>query len=83
MEYIIVNVFSSAAQEQFDMRIPCDINVMAGAKMVAKAFSALCEEDYLPSRTSFLADRKTGRMLDPGKTFRECSVINGSHLLLI
>ncbi len=83
MEYVIVNIFLPAGDVQYDVRIPLDVNVHAGVKLIADAISRLCAESYLPSRSSFLAKRGNGTMLNPEKTFRECGIQYGSELILI
>lgn len=83
MEYVIVNIFLPAANLQYDVRIPLDVNVHTGVKLIADAISRLCAESYLPSGNSFLANRGNGSMLNPEKNFRECGIQNGSELILI
>ena len=83
MEYVIANIFLPAADVQYDVRIPLDVNVHTGVKLIADAISRLCTESYLPSKSSFLAKRGNGSMLNPEKTFRECGIQYGSELLLI
>lgn len=83
MERVIVEIFLPATGQEFDVRIPLDLNVKVLSDMISKALSTLSYSGYLPSRSSCLAWRKTGLLLDPSKTMRQCGVKNTSKLLII
>ena len=59
------------------------MNTLLAAHLTARALSSLSEDTYLPSRSSFFAQRETGALLDMRKTMAECDIKNGSQLLLI
>lgn len=83
MERVIVEVFLPASGKEYDVRFPLDLNVGTVSGMISKALADLSDGAYLPSRSSCLAWRDTGALLDVTKTMRQCSVQNTSRLILI
>ncbi len=83
MQNLLINLYLPTLQQYFEIRVPAAMNCMLAAQLAAKAVAPLSNQTYAPSRSSLLAWKENGRLLELGKTMSEAGVKNGSRLILV
>lgn len=80
---VLVEVFVPACGRSFDVRLPEAMNVRFASRLAAQALAPLSEGAYQASRSSVLAWRDSGKLLNAQHTLKQECVCNGSRLLLV
>lgn len=83
MNYVIIEVFLSAAGRSYDIKIPRCSMMWEVTKLVAIALEDLSNGLYTASEDSVLCDRETGAIFNINYPIEELGITNGSQLILI
>lgn len=83
MHKILVEVYNPAAARSFDVFIPVKSKLYEVLMLLSNAVSELSQGYYKASEQTILCDRKTGNVLDLGRTVEELGLKNGAKLMLL
>lgn len=83
MNYVIVEVYLSAAGRTYDIKIPRCSQMWEVTKLVAQALEELSDGLYKASEDSVLCHRATGTIFNINYSIEELGIMNGSQLILI
>ncbi len=83
MEKILVEVFVPAEGVSYDVLLPRELRIGEVISLLSRAFSDLSDGCFREGDTTFLCDRKSGKILSLERTVYELALRNGSSLMLI
>ena len=83
MNYVIIEVYLSAAKKSYDIKVPRCSFMWEVTKLVARALEELSNGLYKASEDSVLCDRATGTIYNINYSIEELGITNGSQLILI
>lgn len=83
MNKLLVEVYLPAAQKDYDILIPANMDLGQITKLVGSAISQLSGSLYSSDSTSILCDRESGEILNINMTAWDLGLRNGSRLMLI
>lgn len=83
MNYALIEVFLSAAEKSYDIKVPRCSQMWEVTKLVAQALEELSDGLYKASEDAVLCDRATGAIFNINYSIEELGIVNGSQLILI
>ena len=80
---MLVNVYIPILNKSYDIFIPTQSQLFEVTELIKHAVSELSEGQFIPSRDTVLASKKTGEILNINDTVFELKIGNGTKLMLI
>lgn len=82
MNKILIEVTSPAAEQNYDMLVPDNMQVGEFASLVSRVFSGTSNGIYQFNGSYVVSEKATGSILKPDMTMKESNIRNGSKLIL-
>ena len=83
MDKILVKLYVSEIQKQYDIFIPSNRRIHSIIKLLVKAINELTDGYYNPRVIPKLYDKPSGREFDYNEFVRDSDIKNGSEIVMI